>query len=337
MIIVTGGAGFIGSNIVRSLNEQGRKDILVVDNLTKNEKFKNIQNLKILDYMDKTDFREAFNIGDFDNQDIEVVFHEGACSDTMEYNGKYMTDNNFQYTKELFHFCQSKKVPFLYASSAATYGPGVKGFREEHQCEGALNVYGFSKLFFDNYLRNYVEKNKLTAQVVGLRYFNVYGPQESHKGKMNSLVFQMWNQYKAEGKVKLFGGYNGAGPDGKYTEYGPGEHTRDFIYVKDVVKVNMWFWKHPDKVGIYNCGTGCAHPFNTLAEGVLKHFGAPMNKLEYIPFPEVLKGKYQCYTQADTTKLLKAGYDGGFTPIEEAIEEYCSLLDKTGGFYEYAD
>ena len=335
MIIVTGGAGFIGSNIIRALNAEGRSDILVVDNLTKCEKFKNIQGLKVLDYVDKIDFKEQLLMGDYDDMDIDVIFHQGACSDTMEYNGKYMMENNFQYTKMLFHFCQDKKIPFLYASSAATYGPGLKGFREEHECEGALNVYGFSKLFFDNYLRKYLENNKLTSQVVGLRYFNVFGPQENHKGKMNSLVYQMWNQYKAEGKVRLFGAYGGAGPEGKFVDYGPGEHTRDFIYVKDVVKVNLWFWKHPAKSGIFNCGTGLAHPFKTLAEGVLKHFNAPMSKLEFIDFPETLKGKYQCYTQADPAKLLAAGYDGGFTPIEVAIEEYCQVLDKTGGFYEY--
>lgn len=327
MIIVTGGAGFIGSNIVRALNERGRKDILVVDNLTKMEKFKNFQNLQVMDYVDKFVFKDAVLAGKYDNADVDVIFHEGACSDTMEYNGKYMMENNFEYTKMMLHFCQNKKVPFLYASSAATYGMGIKGFKEEHECEGALNVYGFSKLFFDNYLRNLASKNKLTGQVVGLRYFNVFGPQENHKGKMNSLVFQMWNQYKAEGKVKLFGEYGG---------YGAGEHTRDFIYVKDVVKVNFWFWDHPSKSGIYNCGTGKAHEFNVLAKGVLKHFGESMDKLEYVDFPEVLKGKYQCYTKADTTKLLAAGYDGGFTPIEDAIEEYCQILDKTGGFYEYA-
>lgn len=327
MIIVTGGAGFIGSNIVRALNERGHGDILVVDNLTKMEKFKNIQNLQVMDYIDKYAFRDNLLAGKYDNNDIDVVFHEGACSDTMEYNGKYMMDNNFEYTKMMLHFCQNKKIPFLYASSAATYGMGTNGFREERECEGALNVYGFSKLFFDNYVRQLNVAGKITSQVVGLRYFNVYGPQENHKGKMNSLVFQMWNQYKADGKVRLFGEYGG---------YGAGEHTRDFIYVKDVVKVNFWFWEHKNKSGIYNCGTGEAHQFNVLAKGVLKHFKASMDKLEYVAFPEVLKGKYQCYTQADTKKLLAAGYDGGFTPIEDAIEEYCQLLDKTGGYYEYA-
>lgn len=327
MIIVTGGAGFIGSNIVRALNERGRSDILVVDNLTKMEKFKNIQNLQVMDYVDKYAFRDAVELGDYDDVKIDVIFHEGACSDTMEYNGKYMMENNFEYTKMLLHFCQNKKVPFLYASSAATYGMGTNGFREQRECEGALNVYGFSKLFFDNYVRQLNVAGKIDSQVVGLRYFNVYGPQENHKGKMNSLVFQMWNQYKAEGKVRLFGEYGG---------YGAGEHTRDFIYVKDVVKVNFWFWDHPEKCGIYNCGTGRAHQFNVLAMGVLKHFKAPMDKLEYVPFPEVLKGKYQCYTQADISKLLAAGYDGGFTPIEDAVEEYCQLLDKTDGYYEYA-
>ena len=195
-------------------------------------------------------------------------------------------------------------------------------FIEKPECEEALNVYAFSKLFMDNYIRRYLDG--LESQVVGLRYFNVYGPQENHKGKMASMAFQMYNQFKAEGKVKLFEGYDG---------YGPGEQTRDFVYVKDVVKVNFFFWDHPELKGIFNCGTGHAHPFNTVAKAVLKHFGAPVEKLEYVPFPDVLKGKYQSYTQADETGLLSVGYDGGFTDIEEAVEEYCQVLDQTGGYY----
>jgi ADP-L-glycero-D-manno-heptose 6-epimerase len=201
MIIVTGGAGFIGSNIIKGLNELGRTDILIVDNLTNMVKFKNIQGLKAMDYLDKNDFMQRLQEGKFDREKIEVIFHEGACSDTMEYNGKYMMANNFEYTKTLFHFATAHKVQFMYASSASTYGSGAHGFTETPACEEALNVYAFSKLFFDNYLRRYADQ--LESQVVGLRYFNVYGPQENHKGKMASMVFQMFNQFKAEGKVKL--------------------------------------------------------------------------------------------------------------------------------------
>ena len=319
MIIVTGGAGFIGSNIIKGLNERGREDILIVDDLTEMVKFKNIQGLKALDYMDKDDFAAALAAGKFDNEKIDVIFHEGACSDTMEYNGKYMMENNFEYTKNLMHFALKKKIQLIYASSASTYGGGHHGFSEKPECEEALNVYAFSKLFFDNYVRRYFDGAE--SQLVGLRYFNVYGPQENHKGKMASMIYQMFNQWKAEGKVKLFEGIDG---------YGDGEQTRDFIYVKDVVKVNFFFWDHPELKGIYNCGTGNAHTFNTLAKGVLKHFGS--GKLEYIPFPEVLKGKYQSFTEADSSKLLAAGYDGGFTDIEEAIAEYCELLDKNDGY-----
>lgn len=320
MIIVTGGAGFIGSNIVKGLNERGREDILIVDNLTSMVKFKNIQGLKALDYMDKVDFIDAINEGKFDKTKIDVIFHEGACSDTMEYNGKYMMENNFTYTKTLMNFALAHKIQFLWASSASTYGSGAHGFTEKPECEEALNVYAFSKLFFDNYARRYLEAAE--SQLVGLRYFNVYGPQENHKGKMASMVFQMFNQWKAEGKVKLFDAYGG---------YGPGEQTRDFIYVKDVVKVNLFFWDHPELKGVYNCGTGHAHEFNDMAKAVLKFFGK--GELNYIPFPEVLKGKYQSFTQADAGKLLSVGYDGGFTDFETAIMEYCQVLEKTEGYY----
>jgi len=319
MIIVTGGAGFIGSNIVKGLNDRGRDDILIVDDLTEMVKFKNIQGLKALDYMDKDDFAVKLAAGKFDHEKIDVIFHEGACSDTMEYNGKYMMENNFEYTKNLMHFALKKKIQLLYASSASTYGSGKAGFSEKPECEEALNVYAFSKLFFDNYARRYFDAAE--SQLVGLRYFNVYGPQENHKGKMASMVLQMFNQWKAEGKVKLFEGFDG---------YGNGGQTRDFIYVKDVVKVNFFFWDHPELKGIYNCGTGHAHTFNTLAKGVLKYFGS--GKLEYVPFPEVLKGKYQSFTEADSSKLLAAGYDGGFTDIETAVAEYCELLDKNEGY-----
>jgi len=320
MIIVTGGAGFIGSNIVKALNDKGRKDILIVDDLTDMIKFKNIQGLAALDYLDKTDFMAALQAGKFDREKIEVIFHEGACSDTMEYNGKYMMGNNFAYTKTLMHFAQKQNIQFLYASSASTYGSGAHGFTEEPACEEALNVYAFSKLFFDNYARRFIDKS--ASQIVGLRYFNVFGPQENHKGKMASMVMQMFNQWQKEGKVKLFEGYDG---------YGPGEQTRDFIYVKDVIKVNLFFWEHPELKGIFNCGTGNAHTFNAMAKAVLEFFGK--GELVYVPFPEVLKGKYQSYTQADARKLLAAGYDGGFTDFATAVKEYCGVLAQTGGYY----
>ncbi len=321
MIIVTGGAGFIGSNIVKGLNDQGRDDILVVDNLTNMTKFKNIQGLKVQDYLDKNDFLARVQDGQFTHTPIDVIFHEGACSDTMEYNGKYMMDNNFAYTKVLFHFATDRKIPFLYASSASTYGSGKKGFREDPACEEALNVYAFSKLFFDNYARRYFPQ--LESQVAGFRYFNVFGPQENHKGKMASMVRQMFLQWKDTGKVKLFDAYDG---------FGAGEQKRDFIYVKDVVKVLFYFWHHPELKGIYNLGTGYAHTFNDMAHALLAFFGS--GELEYVPFPDVLKGKYQSYTQADTTKLLQAGYDDGFTDFTQAVQEYCQLLRDTDGYYQ---
>ena len=320
MSIVTGGAGFIGSNIVKGLNDQGRDDILVVDNLTNMVKFKNIQGLKGMDYCDKLDFIEDVKNGKWIHAPIEVIFHEGACSDTMEYNGKYMMENNFQYTKTLMHFAMDRKIQFLYASSASTYGSGQKGFREEPACEEALNVYAFSKLFFDNYARRYFDKAE--SQIAGFRYFNVYGPQENHNGKMASMVRQMFLQWQKDHEVKLFGEYDG---------YGPGEQTRDFIYVKDVVKVLFYFWQHPELKGVYNLGTGKAHTFNDMEKAVLDFFGS--GKLVYVPFPEVLKGKYQSYTQADTTKLNQTGYEGGFTDFAESVKEYCGVLQASDGYY----
>ena len=286
--IVTGAAGFIGANIVKGLNNRGCNDVIAVDNLTQADKFVNLADHHIIDYFDKVDFIEKVKARKIAKP--EAIFHEGACSDTMEYNGKYMMQNNFEYTKNLMHFAVDRKIQMIYASSASTYGSGTNGFREESACEEALNVYAFSKLFFDNYARRYF--GKTNSQLVGLRYFNVYGPQENHKGKMASMVFQMYNQWLAEKKVKLFDAYG---------DYGAGEQTRDFIYVKDVVKVNFFFWDHPEISGVFNCGTGHAHTFNTLAQGVLKHFGS--GELEYVPFPEVLKGKYQSYTPVSYTHL----------------------------------
>lgn len=321
MIIVTGGAGFIGSNIVKQLNEQGRDDIFIVDDLTDGRKCRNLQGLSFLDYMDCIDFDTAVADGSFDIGPIEVVFHEGACADTMEYNGRYMLKNNFEGSKNLFHYCQERRTPFIYASSASTYGNGTNGFKEDPLCEQALNPYAYSKLLFDRYVHRF--RDDLQSQVVGLRYFNVFGPQENHKDKMASLVRQMFYKLRETGEITLFEGIDG---------YGNGEQTRDFIYVKDVVNVNFYFWEHPEISGVFNCGTGHAHTFNTFMEAIIDYNGS--GSIRYIPFPEVLKGKYQSYTQADTEKLLAAGYDKGFTPLAEGVQDYCKLLEKSDGYFE---
>lgn len=319
MIIVTGGAGFIGSNIVKELNKQGRDDILIVDDLQCGTNFKNLVGLKYLDYIHKDDFIEDALDGTLDDIGIEVIFHEGACSDTMEYDCNFMMKTNYEYSKNLLHFCINEKIPFLYASSASTYGSGKNGFTEGDACEDALNIYAFSKLSFDRYVRTILPD--VESQIVGLKYFNVYGPQEHHKGKMASIVYQLYNQLKQTGHVKLFKGIDG---------YGDGEQKRDFVYVKDLVKVNLWFWQNNGPSGIYNCGTGKAHMFKEVAEAVIKYMGK--GHIEYVDFPEILRGKYQNYTQADLRKLLAAGYDQGFTPLEKAVAEYCQLLDNGGYF-----
>lgn len=322
MIIVTGGAGLIGSNIVKDLNDKGRKDILVIDNLTNADKCRNLNGLSILDFVDKNDFSDALRQGVYNYEDIDVIFHQGACSDTMEYNGRYMMKNNYEYSKMLLHFCLERKIPFIYASSASVYGNGQKGFAEKPECEQALNIYAFSKLFFDRYVQRFLKQPH--SQIVGLRYFNVFGPQEQHKGKMASMVYQMYNQIKKDGKIKLFKGINGIGD---------GEQKRDFIYVKDCVKMNMFFFeKAPKTCGVFNCGTGTAHSFNQLAKAVIDYM--KKGEIEYVDFPQVLVGKYQNYTQADSKKFLEAGYDGGFYSLNDAIVDYCKLLDSTDGYFE---
>lgn len=320
MIIVTGGAGFIGSNLVYELNQRGETQILIVDNLTNAAKFKNLVGLKAVDYIDKQDFLEKVQAGKFNSANVRAIFHQGACSDTMEYNGKYMLQNNFEYSKQLLHFALNKKIQFIYASSASTYGNGLKGFKETPECEHALNVYAFSKLFFDRYVQQL--QGVSNRQIVGLKYFNVYGPQENHKGRMASVAYQFYNQLQASDTLKLFEGVDG---------YANGEQRRDFIYVKDVAKVNLFFLDNPQVSGIFNCGTGKAQSFNDVAKAVIKHLGR--GKIEYIPFPEVLKGKYQSFTQADASKLLAAGYTGGFSDVATGVEEYCQILDQTEGYY----
>ena len=324
-IIVTGAAGFIGSNIVKALNERGEERVIAVDNLTRADKFKNLVDCEIADYLDKTTFVERFARGDFGR--VRAVFHEGACSDTMETDGRYMMENNFRYSRDVMDACLRQNVQFLYASSAATYG-GSSRFVEERELEKPLNVYGYSKFLFDQIVRQTLPKAK--SQIVGFRYFNVYGPRETHKGRMASVAFHNFNQFRAEGKVKLFGDYNG---------YAAGEQTRDFVSVEDVAKVNLFFFDHPEKSGIFNLGTGRAQPFNDIASTVVNSLRAIEGEaalslaelvqrglIEYIPFPDALRGKYQCFTQADQSKLRAAGYDAPFLSVQEGVDRYVRWL-----------
>lgn len=311
MIVVTGGAGMIGSNIVAALNAGGRDDIVVVDDLTDGRKVANLADLSVADYLDKDEFLPAFEEGRLGP--IEAVFHQGACSTTTEWNGKFMMDVNFSYSKRLLHACLGAKLPFLYASSASVYGGGST-FREEPQFERPLNVYAWSKKLFDDYVRRNVFSKDGHSQVAGLRYFNVYGPREQHKGTMASVAFHLFNQVGRGENPKLFGAHDG---------FGPGEQSRDFVHVGDVAEVNLWLWKR-GRSGIFNCGTGRAEPFRTVAETVIATLG--QGRIEYIDFPEHLKGSYQSFTEADMSRLRAAGYNGAFRGVEQGVRDYVEWL-----------
>ncbi|MCK5121515.1 MAG: ADP-glyceromanno-heptose 6-epimerase [Methylococcales bacterium] len=314
MIIVTGGAGFIGSNLVLGLNQRGYDDILVVDDLTNGVKYKNLVDCQISDYLDKKVFLEKLQQGVFQGETIDAIFHQGACSTTTEWDGRYMMENNYEYTKILFHYCQTHKIPLIFASSAAVYGDD-NNFKEQLEYEGPLNVYGYSKFQFDQYFRKY--QSKLTSQVVALRYFNVYGPHEEHKGSMASVAYHLNNQIKDTGNVKLFEGCDG---------YGNGEQQRDFIYVGDVVDINLWFLDNPQVSGIFNTGTGRSQTFNDVANAVLAYH--QKGTLEYIPFPEHLKGCYQSFTEANLENLRAAGCDHQFKSVEEGVRLYMEWLNR---------
>lgn len=314
MIVVTGGAGFIGSNIVKALNKQGRTDIVVVDDLTDGTQYVNLADCHIADYLDKDLFIQQVRAGTLGHT-VSAVFHEGACSDTTEWNGRFMLDNNFEYSKTLFHYCQQQRIPFIYASSAAVYG-GSDAFVESPEHEKPLNVYGYSKLLFDQYVRRFESIHGFNAQVVGLRYFNVYGPREQHKGKMASVAFHLNTQIVGGHNPKLFGAF---GP------YAAGMQSRDFVFVGDVVSVNLWFLANPQANGIFNLGTGRAEPFNAVAEAAIAFHGK--GHIEYIDFPDSLKGHYQSYTCADISALRAAGYSQPFATVAQGTTQYMQTLN----------
>jgi ADP-L-glycero-D-manno-heptose 6-epimerase len=331
MFIVTGGAGFIGANLVAALNTRGIKDIVVVDDLTQADKFSNLADLDIADYLDRREYLRQIQSNP-SRARIRAVFHQGACSDTMEHNGAYMMENNFEYSKAVLHYCQSRRIPLIYASSAAVYGAG-KVFHESPDHEAPLNVYGYSKLLFDQYVRRVLPKK--TAPIVGLRYFNVYGDREQHKGRMASVAFHHFQQFRREGKVRLFEGCDG---------YAAGEQRRDFVSVEDVVAVNLYFLDHSKKSGIYNVGTGRSQPFNDVALAVINAFrqhagerpvrlaeALASSAIEYIPFPESLVGKYQSFTQGDIGSLRKAGYRREFLTVEQGVTRYVGRLMERAG------
>jgi ADP-L-glycero-D-manno-heptose 6-epimerase len=324
--IVTGAAGFIGANIVKALNAQGVTRVIAVDDLTQGERFRNLVDCEIEDYLDKDEFLGALDRGTF-NGAVTALLHQGACSDTTESNGRYMMQNNYRYSRRLLDFCQAQNAQFIYASSAAVYGDR-EGFRESPECEQPLNVYGYSKFLFDQVVRR--ELPRLRSQVVGLRYFNVYGPREQHKGRMASVAFHFFNQFRANGIVRLFEGSDG---------YANGEQRRDFVSVEDVVKVNLYFLENPLKSGIYNCGTGMAQSFNEVAVAAVNSVRQARGKpaltlaamqaqglIEYIAFPQDLKGRYQSYTQADLTALRGCGYSEPFLTVEQGVARYCETL-----------
>jgi ADP-L-glycero-D-manno-heptose 6-epimerase len=313
MIIVTGGAGFIGSNVVAALNGAGRNDVIVVDDMSDGTKFVNISDLEIADYVDKDAYLDRLEAGDVAARPT-AIFHQGACSDTTEWDGRYMLDNNYDYSKRLLIYCLKQKIPFIYASSASVYGDGVV-FSEDAVNAKPLNLYAYSKHLFDQYVRR--TRAGADSQVVGLRYFNVYGPREQHKGKMASVAYHFDRQIRETGVARLF---EGSG------DYGDGEQQRDFVYVADVAAVNLWFLDNPQVSGIFNLGTGRCQTFNDVANAVIDFHGS--GKIEYIPFPSELAGRYQSYTQADISALRKAGYSAPFSDVAAGVRRYLDWLHQ---------
>mgnify|MGYP002760606335 CR=1 FL=1 len=313
MIVVTGGAGFIGSNLVHALNRHGHDDVLVVDELIQGQKFLNIRDARISDYLDHEDFLDWL----VENGDtgVEAIFHLGACSDTTEWDGRYMMDNNYQFSKEALEIAITYEIPFIYASSAAVYGNSTE-FEERIGDERPLNVYGYSKALFDRYVARRLPHAR--SQIAGLRYFNVYGPREQHKGRMASIAWHMRGQLLEQGVVKLFEGSHG---------YADGEQLRDFVHVDDVVNLKLWLLDHPNVSGVFNAGTGNAEPFNAVARAVIDHYQT--GEIEYIPFPDDLRDAYQSYTCADLNKLRSVGFELPFRDVASGVAAYMAWLDAS--------
>jgi len=314
-VLLTGGAGFIGSCLLRILNDIGINDVVIVDNIASTEKWKYLGDKKFSEYINKDKLFEKL-------PDLELftnVIHIGACSSTTETNFDYLYTNNFEYSKKLWKYCVEHQISFIYASSAATYGSGERGFSDENEIDEylPLNGYGYSKQLFDLWVK---EQILLPKQYVGLKFFNVYGPNEYHKGSMASVVYHGYKQVKESGKIKLFKSYN--------LDYLDGGQLRDFIYVKDVCNVVKYFINHPEINGLFNVGTGHAESFETLAISVFKALELP-EKIEYIPMPDYLKEKYQYFTEASMNKLRSTGYNDSFYSLECGIKNYvCNYLEE---------
>lgn len=313
MIIVTGAAGFIGSNIVAALNVAGHDDITVVDDLSEGTEFVNLADLKVADYIDKVDFLKRIEDGEKIGSPA-AIFHQGACSDTTEWDGRMMLGNNYEYSRRLLNYSLEHKIPFLYASSASVYGDGTV-FREDPANESPLNLYAYSKFLFDQYVRRCLPDAE--SQIAGLRYFNVYGPREQHKGRMASVAYHFDKQIRESGTARLFEGSEG---------FRDGEQRRDFIYVGDVTAVNLWFYGNPKVSGIFNLGTGNSQTFNDVANAVIDFHGR--GNIEYIPFPAELQGRYQSFTEADIGRLRAAGYDQPFKKVEDGVRDYMAWLHR---------
>ena len=314
MIVVTGSNGFIGSNLIKGLNEIGYKDIIAVDDQDDPELKENIAHCDVQDFLNIDEFINLVRNNEIYGTKIRAIFHQGACSNTMEWDADFLYKNNLLCSKELLNFSQKTKTPLIYASSASVYGAG-KIFKESVEYENPINLYAYSKFKFDQLVRQELIKSE--SQIVGLRYFNVYGPQEQHKGTMASVAFHLHNQLKDNEEIKLFEGSEG---------YDDGEQRRDFIYVEDVVKVNLWFLKNQKVSGIFNVGTGKSQTFNEVAHSVINW--NKRGKINYVPFPKKLKGAYQSYTQANISKLREAGYKDEFLNVQEGVKKYLDRLES---------
>ncbi len=319
MIIVTGGAGFIGSAFVWKLNQEGIDNIIIVDRLGTSDKWKNLVNLRFVNYIHKDDFLEMMDT-DMVPFKIDAIIHMGACSSTTERDADYLWHNNFVYTKMMAEWALERDVRFIYASSAATYGDGTRGFTDNHKTIDDLrpiNMYGYSKQVFDLW----VLRQKLEHKVAGIKFFNVFGPNEYHKGDMSSVILKAFHQIKETGKVKLFKSYK--------KEYEDGGQMRDFVYIKDCVKVMWWLYKNPKANGIFNVGTGKARTWNDLIKAVFTAMKKKTN-IEYIAMPEALRNQYQYFTEAEMGKLKKAGCPVKFSSLEESVRDYVvNYLQKT--------